>query len=130
MIKAIYVIRRDLNMSGPKIAVQVGHGTDFVHTRPNHTYTSKEGRKYTMCYCRWMGSEGNRRKSVVGIKTEKKIKNVIKILKDNNIRFDEIWDAGYTELDGETMTGIVIHPIEDDELPKAVRRLRLLDDKN
>ncbi len=124
MIKTIYVIRKDLNMSGPKIAVQVGHGTDFIHMRTLLNYTGEYGRRHDIWYAQWIADD--RRKSVVGIKTEVKLKNLIKTLKDATIRFNEIWDKGYTELDGETLTGIVIHPMDADELPKAVTRLRLL----
>ena len=126
MIKTIYVIRKDLNMSGPKISVQVGHGTDFIHMRTLLDHTGEYGRKYDIWYARWIAND--RRKSLVGIKGETQLKNLMKTLKDANIRFNEIWDKGYTELDGETLTGVVIHPIDSDEepLPKAVTRLRLL----
>lgn len=125
MIKVVYIIRTDLKMSIAKTAVQVGHGTDFVHNRTFLDHSGDYGWKYDLWYCKWMG-EANRRKAVVAIKTETKLKNIIQTLKDNDIRYNEIWDKGYTELNGDTMTGVVIHPIDDEELPKAVRRLRLL----
>jgi len=116
MIKAMYVMREDLNMSSAKLAVQVGHGTDFIHVN-SHNADDCE-------YDGWI--EQNRRKIVVRIKTEIKLKNLMKVLDDNNILYDQIWDAGYTEFDGATFTGIVIQPIDDSRLPKAVTRLRLL----
>lgn len=125
MIKTTYIIRRDLNMSEAKLAIQVGHGTDFVHMRHLLDNSGDYGLRHDQWYDQWI-NESNRRKSVVGIKTETKLKNLIQTLTNNVIRFNEIWDAGYTEFDGPTMTGIVIHPMDVDHLPKAVTRLRLL----
>lgn len=111
MYKAYYILRRDLNMSAAKLAVQVGHGTDMVHA-----WTGFD------TYMLWKSQ--NRRKVVLSIKTEIKLNNLITLLQKENIAYREIVDLGLTELDGLTMTGIVILPIED-RLPKQVQRLQL-----
>jgi len=110
--KAYYILRRDLNMSSAKMAVQVGHGTDMVHS-----WTGFD--KYML----WKSQD--RRKIVLSIKTEVKLNNLITILREKSILHKEIVDLGLTELDGLTMTGIVILPIEEDKLPKQVQRLQL-----
>lgn len=112
MYKAYYVLRQDLNMSTAKLAVQVGHGTDMVHA--------------WTCFDRYeLWKLQDRRKIVLSIKTETKLNNLIALLLKERIAFKEIVDIGLTELDGSTMTGIVIMPIDEDKLPKQVQRLQL-----
>lgn len=110
--KAYYILRRDLNMSSAKMAVQVGHGTDMVHSCTGFDI-----------YMLWKSQD--RRKIVLSIKTEVKLNNLITVLREKSILHKEIVDLGLTELDGLTMTGIVILPIEEDKLPKQVQRLQL-----
>lgn len=102
-------------MSTAKLAVQVGHGTDMVHS-----WTGFD------TYMLWKSQD--RRKIVLSIKTKIKLNNLIMLLQKENIAYREIVDLGLTELDGLTMTGIVILPIERDKLPKQVQRLQLWKD--
>lgn len=99
-------------MSTAKLAIQVGHGTDMIHT-----WSSFE------IYELWKSQD--RRKIILSIKTEKKLNNLIAILQEKNIPYRKIVDLGLTELDGLTTTGIVLMPIKEDKLPKQVRRLQL-----
>lgn len=112
MYKVYYILRQDLNMTTAKLAIQVGHGTDMVHAFSN-----------LEVYEFWKLQD--RRKIVIGIKTEKKLNNLIDLLLKEKIAFKEIVDKGLTELDGQTTTGIVIMPIKEDKLPKRVQRLQL-----
>lgn len=113
MYKAYYILRRDLNMSTAKLAVQVGHGTDLVHSWASFD-----------TYMLWKLQD--RRKIVLSIKTEKKLNNLITLLQENiMVQYREIVDLGLTELDGLTTTGIVIMPIDENKLPKQVQRLQL-----
>lgn len=99
-------------MSTAKLAVQVGHGTDMVHA-----WTGFD--KYQL----WKSQ--NRGKIVLSIKTETKLNNLITVLREKNIPYREIVDLGLTELDGLTITGVVVFPIKKDKLPKQVQRLQL-----
>ncbi len=112
MYKAYYILRRDLNMSTAKLAVQVGHGTYLVHAWSGFD-----------AYMLWKSQD--RRKIVLSIKTEAKLNNLITLLQEKLIQYREIVDLGLTELDGLTMTGIVIMPIDEDKLPKQIQRLQL-----
>ncbi len=112
MYKAYYVLRQDLNMTTAKLAIQVGHGTDMVHA-----FCGLDA------YMLWKSQD--RRKIVLSIKTKTKLNNLITLLQEKSILYREIVDIGLTELDGQTTTGVVIMPIEEDKLPKRVQRLQL-----
>ena len=47
MIKAYYVMRRDLKMSPAKLAVQVGHGTQLLMREADY-YELKDWENYTL----------------------------------------------------------------------------------
>lgn len=116
MVKAYFILRKELGMSRSKLSVQVGHGTDFIH----------ENKKHNPFFEGWLNeNEGNRRKIVLEIKSKEKLINIINLLRQKNIPFQKIYDAGYTEFDGKTLTGIVIYPIEESMLPDRIHRIRV-----
>ena len=126
VIKAVFIIRRDLEMSSTKLGIQIGHGTDFIHLASSHDLSLKDWhRQHNPYYGKWL-TEFDRRKIVVAAKTEKKLTNIAKMLDETDILYDLIYDKGYTEFGKETLTGLVIHPIDETHLPKAVQKLRLL----
>lgn len=108
-------------MSASKFAIQIGHGTDFIHLYSQWPYTNPE---YETPYKEWLAT--NRRKIILKVKSEEKLKNLMKLLDEKEIDHSLIYDKGYTELDSETLTGLVIHPIDEEKLPKNIRRLRLM----
>lgn len=115
MIKAYYVIRKDIKMSKAKLGVQIGHGTDFIHLMINGNYR------------KWI--EENRRKIVCGISTIEDLQKLIDNLKNDKIGYHEIIDLGFTEFNNvPTLTGIVIYPIDDETMPKYLKRLQTLKD--
>ena len=117
MIKACYVMRADLPMTHVKFAIQIGHGTDLVHLR---------GRANPW-YDAWL-TAATRRKAVLRAKTEADLAKIAAACAAAGIAADPIVDEGYTEFGRRTTTGLVIHPTEEERLPKAVRRLRLMKD--
>ena len=122
MIKAFYLIRKDLQMSATKLGIQIGHGTDIIHLEAN---PDAQGQLEFARFKGWLAAD--RRKIVLGVKTLEKLMNLAKSLEEAKIPYDIIRDKGYTEFDGvETVTGLIILPIEKEELPKNVRRLRKL----
>lgn len=109
MIKAYYVIRKDLGMSAAKLAVQVGHGTQLL-MRNSDPYIIKDWEEFS-----------DSRKIVCEISSEEKLNNLFESLVSNKVK---IVDSGYTEFDGKTFTGIAFF-IDDTELPNKVKRLQL-----
>jgi len=112
-IKTYYLIRNDLNMSIAKTAVQVGHGTDYVHY-------------YGSCYKHFSGwVENSRKKIVLKIDDLTHLDKIKEKLREDNIHYETIEDNGLTELNGKTITGIVILPLNEEDVPKYIKRLRL-----
>jgi len=114
MITAFFLLRRDLEMSDAKLAVQVGHGTDFIHM---------SGKDNTS-YAGWLNG-ADRRKIVLEVNTEDHLTNIIMILERIGTRFDVIEDWLGSEFEGKRVTGVVVHPLEEQYLPKKLKRLRL-----
>lgn len=120
MIKAYYVLRQDLGMTSAKRAVQVGHGTDFIHlnSASNPHYSA------------WL-TEFNRRKVVLRIRDESALAALATLLNENGIPYKEIKDAGLTEFNNvETLTGVVVYPVPDVQLPKKFGRLQTWKDES
>lgn len=116
MIKAYFVMRKDLNMTPAKLAVQVGHGTQLLMRSADY-----DELKSWENYC-------DSRKIVCGVSSENKLNSLYSILKDT-ITTVEIIDLGYTEFEGKTKTGIAF--LYDDNLENLfiknkIKRLQLL----
>lgn len=106
-------MRRSLMTSG-KLAVQIGHGTDYIHLwgadNPH--------------YADWMKADvGNRRKIVLGAKTEADLYKIAKDCEASGMLCSLIVDAGLTEFGGvQTVTGLVVHPHPDNAIPSSLKR--------
>jgi len=112
-VKAYFLIRDDLEMSPAKLGIQVGHGVDMI-------WLCKDTNSF---HSKWV-DEFSRRKIVLKASLGK-IDNILSILSDE-VKVSAIIDNGLTEFNGnKTLTGVVIHPIEEELLPKAIKRLRL-----
>lgn len=113
MYKMYYIIRKDLNMSPSKLAVQVGHGTSlmFLNTALKVPLTE--------WFCR-----NNMKKIVVGIDNEEKMRNLYLKLFNDKYFVEKIYDMGLTEFDGYTETGTVLL-VNEDDIPNYIKRLRL-----
>lgn len=115
MIKAYYVFRKDLNMTPAKLAVQCGHGTQLLMLSENYKILED-----------WKINSDSR-KVVCEISSEEKLRNLYNTLTEC-IDIEEIWDSGYTEFNGKTLTGIAFM-IDDEytqqEVLKKVKRLQL-----
>ena len=115
MIKAYFVIRKDLKMSPSKLAVQVGHGTQLLMREASY-YDLEEWEKLY-----------DSRKIVCGVSSEKKLNSLFTLLKDT-VPTVEIIDKGYTEFDGITKTGIAFlynDTLENLFILQKIKRLQL-----
>lgn len=122
MIKAYFLIRTDLEMSKSKLAIQIGHGTDYIWICFQQNPQDNTVHNHVI----WI--DNDRRKIVLKVKNLDDLNKLSDILKESNIRHNFIMDKGYTEFGEETITGIVIYPIDEADLPNKVKRLRLLND--
>ena len=111
-MRAYFIIRKDLNLSPAKLAVQVGHGVCLMYNNIGLVEPIK----------RW--NANNMKKIVVKIDNEDKMNNIWNKLLDDKYFSEKIYDLGLTELNGFTHTGIVLLVSEND-IPNYVKRLRL-----
>ena len=117
-VKAYFIIRQDLPMSRAKLGVQIGHGTDMIHLN----------RDYCENYDAWIAD--NRRKIVVTVKTLADLKKIgDKMDADGGCPWSPIEDLGYTEFNGLTQSGIVVFPLQEDEVPKYIAKLQTMKDE-
>ena len=112
-IKAWFMMRLDVAMSQGKFGVQVGHGVDFIHmTRDQNPF-----------YERWLDPRGgNRRKVVLRAETLATMEKLKAACEDHGMIVKFIKDAGLTEFNEPTITGLVICPHDDADIPKALKR--------
>ena len=112
-MKAYFIIRKDLNMSPAKLAVQVGHGVCklFMNSALKEPLNN------------WL-YKSEMKKIVVSIDNADKLKGIWLKLVQDKFFAEEIYDNGYTEFNGFTYTGIVLLVAEDD-VPNYIKRLRL-----
>lgn len=111
-IKAWFVMRTDIEMSPGKMAVQVGHGTDFIHMHgAANSY-----------YKAWMDPNGGNRRKIVLRGDLDHIERLYAACRDAGMYCEMIEDAGLTEFGKPTITGLVICPHDDGEAPKLLKR--------
>jgi len=108
-------MRKDLGMSPAKLAVQVGHGTDFIHKDKDENSFFED----------WKNKENDRRKIVLEVKSEAKLRDLADLLRHKGIPFCKIYDSGHTEFNEKTLTGLIIYPIDENNLPDKIKRMRL-----
>ena len=112
-IKAWFVMRLDVPMSQGKFGVQIGHGTDMIHL-------SGAQNPYYNAWLDPLG--GNRRKIALRAKTLDEIEKVKSACDVTGMITFLIEDAGLTEFAGPTVTGLVICPHDDANIPTILKR--------
>jgi len=112
-MKAYFIMRKDLNMTPAKLAVQVGHGTQYIMRNSMKDDLDE-----------WE-TLNDSRKIVCEISSEEKLNNLYEFLKDK-LQVNKIIDSGYTEFNEPTFTGIsFLLTIDDAEVFKKLKRLQL-----
>jgi peptidyl-tRNA hydrolase len=107
-------MRKDLNMTPAKLAVQVGHGTGILGFNLDRT-------KFEDWYL-----NHEMKKIVLEIGTEEKLINLYDKLDESGAcPCYPIIDNGHTEFFSLTRTGMVVFVEHENYLPKALKRLRL-----
>jgi|SRR4051794_28580730 PTH2 family peptidyl-tRNA hydrolase len=111
--KFVIVIRKDLDMGCGKIAAQVGHACSSV------VYNNIDSISNWINY-------GNQKKSVLKVKSEKELIDLIKKARDLKILTTIIRDAGKTQVEPNTLTCCGFGPELSYVLDKLTGHLKLL----
>ena len=110
-IQAWFLMLTTVEMTDAKFGVQIGHGTDFIHMRGAENPFHQD----------WL-TTANRRKVILRIKSESDLEKIENACKAYNMLTSRIYDAGLTEFGKETLTGLVVLPHDDSNIPKPLQR--------
>lgn len=127
MYKQIFLINKDLKMGVGKIAVQVAHGEIMYMEMLNSVYSSI-GKKENYNNWRARTSEDliGMQKKVVLKSTESEIKDIYMKLKSLNIWCYLIHDKGLTQIPVNSLTCLVVEPLEEEKCNELFEDLKLL----
>ena len=122
-IKQVILIRKDLNMSAGKIAVQTAHASMEVFFK-NMELSSMCGTiPIKEDQVRWR-DEG-KTKILKEVKSELVLLTAYEKAKEAGLPCALITDFGLTELEGENNTTVAIGPASFEEIQKITKRFRL-----
>ena len=114
------IIRKDLGMSCGKIGVQCAHGISNILMR-------KEGQcKDIQKHVNWWFYNNDQKKIVLKVQDKTQLHAIKSELQYNEMVYEEIYDIGLTQLDGETLTGICTYPVNKTILEPFIKGLKLL----
>ncbi len=113
--KSYFIIRTDLALSPAKLAVQIGHGVDLIWMNSDNNSTR---------FHDWLErTTGDRRKIILTIKSLEQLVNLKERLQSDGINCQLIIDSGYTDVEPDTITGLVVFPTDIEH--KKLKRLRI-----
>ncbi len=113
MYKQVIIVRKDLNLSKGKLAVQAAHASLDSYKNANEktkTEWEREGEK----------------KVVVKVEGLKELLDIYKKAKEMDLPCSLIRDAGKTELPPGTITALGIGPCKEKDTDKITKKLKLL----
>ena len=113
------IVRKDLNMSVGKLAAQVSHAAVNAYVK-----ASKGSVEEFLAAEIWIN--GNFKKVVLGINSEKALLALAEKLEQDNIKYELIYDNGLTELQSGTLTCMGIIPYPKFRLKDKLKRLQVL----
>lgn len=114
--KQVIVIRKDLNMSCGKLAVQVAHASLEAAERVKGSHSE--------VYREW--KEEGAKKVVLQVGSEEELMEIYKEALERGLTAVLIRDAGLTELEPGTATAVGIGPHESERIDRITGRLPLL----
>lgn len=114
--KQVIAVRKDLDMSPGKLAVQVAHGSVGA--------AEKARRKHRKWFEEWL--EEGQKKVVVGVNGEKELLELRNEVSGEGLPNELVSDAGLTELPAGTTTALAIGPAPEELVDKFTARLPLL----
>lgn len=118
-LKMVFCVRQDLKMGTGKIAAQVGHAAISLFeeiTSSNNLYNLQAlNFWYNNC----------QKKIVLKVPSENVMLSIRDKLKQNNIKFTMIHDAGHTQIPAGSLTVIGIGPDKSEKIDKVTGALKL-----
>lgn len=129
MLKQVFIVNKDLKMGKGKIAVQVAHGEVFYLQKIREFVCSDCYRQIQCEDCmfvhnrEWM-NDGIMKKVVLKA-TEKQIMEMYYALHHLHWRH-LVYDIGLTQVPENSMTCMVVEPIEEDRCDELFRHYKLL----
>ena len=130
-LKQVFIINKDLKMRAGKVAVQVAHGETLYMEQKftGHSY----GRMYDN-YIEWI-KDGLMKKIVLKATQEEMLlligimenrQSVLNEDKRLKIWFDIVFDRGLTQVPADSMTCIVVEPLDEEMADHYFEHLKLL----
>ena len=113
------IIRKDLGMSCGKIGVQCAHGLSTIFM--NYEEAGVMIRTLNDWYF-----NHDQKKIVLKVQDKSNLHAIESEFEYNEIAFEQIYDLGLTQLDGETLTGICTYPVEKSIVEPFIKGLKLL----
>lgn len=129
-MKQVIVMRTDLNMRKGKMIAQAAHSVLGIFIDDNiskESLTEFALGNFTVIaddVVDWI-AEGMK-KICVGCKSEQELLNLYNSAKAANLPAFYVKDAGYTELEPDTITCLAIGPANDEDIDKITGHLKLL----
>ncbi len=111
--KQVIAIRKDLNLSSGKTAVQVAHASLSAYSKTGKIIKDKWERE-------------GAKKVVLSVNSENELKDLYKKAKRRGITAVLIKDAGLTEVPAGTITALAIGPEKSELIDKITGHLPLL----
>ena len=113
MHKQVIVVRKDLKMDKGKIAAQVAHASLEAYKKADPKDVVE-----------WE-AEGMK-KVVLGVKDIMELMKIKERVKEENIPYAVIRDAGKTQIETGTVTSMGIGPVREERVDKITKSLKLL----
>lgn len=122
-VKQIILVRKDLEMTPGKLAVQVSHAS----LGGLLSLKGEDERRYFIDKHEFLKEWLDVRftKICLSVKNEKELMKYYEIIKKTDIPHSLITDAGFTEFNEPTVTCLSIGPYWNEEIDKITKRLQL-----
>ena len=124
VLKQTFIINSDLDMRKGKITGQVAHGAVF-YTQIAIEHSSDNAERYNR-FVSWRYEDKELMKKVVLKASKEEIIRLRVILIDKDIWSHLVYDRGMTQIPENSLTCMVIEPLEEEKCDDLFRHLKLL----
>lgn len=124
VLKQRFIVNSDLGMGKGKIAGQVAHGAVF-YTQIAIEYSSANIERYNR-FLNWRYEDKELMTKVILKASQEEIIRLRCVLTDMNIWSHLVYDRGITQIPENSLTCMVIEPLEEEKCDDLFRHLKLL----